>query len=401
MRHRFDSINPSGLIHNSPHLALLLPSPIIKRFMQEQGKLHHLGMARAELFRTFCLPTMVHQTNQNFLWIIRTDPDLDVDVSQFMIDLLRPYPHFLFVSSLDNPFGNWRRVNTTSDHVFNATKILSGDIELAYKYHELAQTLIVLETRLDADDGLHIDFINYVQTASKRLSKSEISTRNQLPNQVISNPTVTTANDNSSLVKRTIPEMSLLCFCVQEHYEWHYDGPSPSGDLLSRVENYCVTPGITIARSSDFHRNPKAIQHDRLALYIKECIGPYDTECLIWTRNLVPAAIRTRTPTSAGMRYVGWNKDQGEMNTTVNLEESAESKWSKLIQATHVSKVDAAHTKEYLQLHVAEIAEENLKGQCTLGHSCKETSKAQLLQLLDEAQNHSSVASQEKATVVS
>ena len=359
--------------------------------MQHQGKLHHLGMARAELFRTFCLPTMVHQTNQNFLWIIRTDPDLDVDVAQFMIDLLRPYPHFLFVSSLDHPFGDWRRANTTSDDVLNATKILSGDIELAYKYHKLAQTSIVLETRLDADDGLHINFINYVQTVSKRLIKSEISVSNSL-NEESARPTVVT--NSSSLLKQSFPEKLFLLFCVKEHYEWHYDGPSPSGHVLSRVENFCVTPGITFARSIDYHKQVGRTPHTKLTKRFKACKDLDETECLVWTKSLIPGALRARTPTSAGMKYVGSTPGEGET-------EKNDLKWSKLIQATNVSKVDAAHTKEFIQLHVAGIAEDNLKGQCNKGYDCKRTIKAQLLNLMNKANNHSSVASQEEATVVS
>ena len=44
------------------------------RFMQEQGPLNTLGMARLHLFLTFCFPTMISQTSQDFLWIIKTDP---------------------------------------------------------------------------------------------------------------------------------------------------------------------------------------------------------------------------------------------------------------------------------------------------------------------------------------
>mmetsp|Transcript_35622 Transcript_35622/g.82785 ORF Transcript_35622/g.82785 Transcript_35622/m.82785 type:complete len:139 (-) Transcript_35622:1051-1467(-) len=38
------------------------------RFMQYQASLTHLAAARLALFRTICLPSMVQQKSQNFLW---------------------------------------------------------------------------------------------------------------------------------------------------------------------------------------------------------------------------------------------------------------------------------------------------------------------------------------------
>jgi hypothetical protein len=61
------------------------------RLQQHASNLPALGAARLELFETFCLPSMIHQTIQpqsvnqtyqsqqkfRFLWIIKTDPKLD------------------------------------------------------------------------------------------------------------------------------------------------------------------------------------------------------------------------------------------------------------------------------------------------------------------------------------
>lgn len=74
---------------------------IIKtRFMQHQPRLLELGKARLELFKTFCLPSMLHQTTQNFFWIIYTDPELHPDLLKEMKKLLKPYPHFYLLPAL-------------------------------------------------------------------------------------------------------------------------------------------------------------------------------------------------------------------------------------------------------------------------------------------------------------
>ena len=72
------------------------------RFMQDQGHLKHLARARLYLFRYFCLPTMINQTSQNFLWIIKTDPNLNENVRKEMVELLKPFPHFFLVGTNKN-----------------------------------------------------------------------------------------------------------------------------------------------------------------------------------------------------------------------------------------------------------------------------------------------------------
>jgi Protein of unknown function (DUF3118). len=82
-----------GMIPSSIELAPTWLSPIIlvnTRFMQHQGNLTTLTTARLHLFRTICLPSMLHKKNQNFLWIIKVDPFLDM---QILNDLLKKTLH--------------------------------------------------------------------------------------------------------------------------------------------------------------------------------------------------------------------------------------------------------------------------------------------------------------------
>jgi len=72
------------------------------RFMQEQGHLKALGRARLYLFQTFCLPSMVQQSTQQFLWIIKTDPQLDPTLLRELIATVEPYPNIYLVASNKN-----------------------------------------------------------------------------------------------------------------------------------------------------------------------------------------------------------------------------------------------------------------------------------------------------------
>ena len=67
---------------------------VITRFMQDQSALLDLGLARLALFQAFCLPSMLAQTNSNFIWIIRTDPKLHNQLVTKMQELLKGRQNF-------------------------------------------------------------------------------------------------------------------------------------------------------------------------------------------------------------------------------------------------------------------------------------------------------------------
>ena len=89
---------------------------IQSRFMQEQGPLEILGMARLKLFLTFCLPSMVQQSSQNFVWIIKTDPQFTkTSIFDALIRSVRLHDNIYVVASNANFLfgsagrkGSWR-----------------------------------------------------------------------------------------------------------------------------------------------------------------------------------------------------------------------------------------------------------------------------------------------------
>jgi hypothetical protein len=91
---------------------------VTSRFMQSQGKevLETLGMARLKLFLSFCLPSMLQQSCQDFFWIIKTDPKFTkTAVFDMLVESVRSYDHIYVVASNANFLfgsagreGSWR-----------------------------------------------------------------------------------------------------------------------------------------------------------------------------------------------------------------------------------------------------------------------------------------------------
>jgi hypothetical protein len=374
------------------------------RFMQTQHTLIELGKARAELFRAFCLPSVVHQTKQNFLWIIRADPLLEDSLRDEMIELLKPYPHFLLIAS--NKDSSGLRNATMVPDIMDTSKVLSGDASLIQKFHQASQTRTVLETRLDADDALHVEFLeNMQQTARKVFSSSHPDASQE------SNADVTTQRRLSSSTEARSPSKSTdlvehesaplqtthsigkwMYWCADVHMEWHPGKDKhTSGMLIARMPKHCVTPGLTkgyeVGMSpSDLPSEP----HHKLLSRIKECTADtIEQGGCVKRMELIPSSLRARTVTSAGMADVG-----------IDVEGRTSDKWWEDIRDTFgIRKEDATRAKKYLQDHEVDIAIENLKGQCTQGHSCKQRAKdrinallAEKAQLLEESKKEDTTA---------
>lgn len=150
------------------------------RFMQHQGNLTKLANARLVLFENFCLPSMTQQsllrfgqTPAPYLWIIKVDPELDNDILQNLLLLVKSYP-FVYVVASNINFGigvhrgGWRGGEAGKDVL--GSKIYTGNLNWLKIAHNSRKDRVVLETRLDADDGLHATYLEVIQTeATKRL----------------------------------------------------------------------------------------------------------------------------------------------------------------------------------------------------------------------------------------
>lgn len=322
------------------------------RFMQMQPGLAALAQARLLLFRSFTLPSLRQQTNQRFLWIVRTDPDLHAATLEQLKRLIATMPNAVLVASNQNPEG-FR--GAAMDDITDQS-LLVGDLQLVRSYHRASETRRLLETRLDADDALHLHFAETMQdTARQQLRRGWV------------------------------------VWCAERHVEWHYVSPWNSGTLLGVESNMCVTPGLTYGympgttRSHITIRNNHNLLHKRLPAcdFGGTASGPQQPDSSSWPSSClartgsVPLALRARTPTSAGM-------DGMAMSELPDMWRDAQPKmWQAVPVVFGIYKDDLKATRLALNEDLPAIVQDAISGQCTKGHSCKQSSLNILQSILD------------------
>mmetsp|Transcript_7263 Transcript_7263/g.13948 ORF Transcript_7263/g.13948 Transcript_7263/m.13948 type:complete len:339 (+) Transcript_7263:301-1317(+) len=331
--------------------------------MQHQPDLLDLGMARIELFRTLCLPTFQNQTSKNFLWLIWTDPHLHPTLRKPLLRLLDGNPRFIVVASL-KCFSSTNCESTGGKGFregipFNRSQVWSGDYDLVERYHQRAQSRIVLMSRVDADDGLHIKFAEIMQREALRYMRKS--------------------------------SKAWLIWCTDVNMDWQYytpwDGPNESGCLVQQKSPYCVSAGLTKAHGVEvaYAEVPSRFKHHEMDSNVPSCREKDITQRCIFPMplDIAPYALRGRTPTSAGMTRVIL---KGETDGTINTTElqSSQGKLESVLQtgfAVNPKELITLHRRLQNNLHA--ITEDALRGQCTGGHSCKTSSRKKLNSILN------------------
>lgn len=346
--------NPFNLVH-----------VVQTRFMQHQPHLLHLGRARMKLFRTITLPSMKHQSNQSYLWMIRIDPNLDDKLREEFLDVLDEMPNLIVILSNQN-MDDFRQ-NGLDDIESYGRQILARTthdrwrrVQMLESYYEAAggEYRIVLESRLDADDALAFDVIDMLQRdASLHLNPS--------------------ADGDDYRV-----------WCLGPHMEWQYynpwDGNSTKGSLVGFPYGHCVTPGLTYgyqysARANDVPTH----QHMKLHKTLPSCDAK-DTRCLTLLRRAEqakPLALRARTPTSAGMANVFTSPEASKFKLMDKWSRLQRRAWSEVEVVFGITQASVVRMRQALETDLAMIAADNAAGQCTPGHSCKPGSRAILSRL--------------------
>lgn len=294
--------------------------------MQHQANLTKLGQARLELFEAFCLPTIVHQTNQDFIWDIRADPNLDPDLLNEMAALLQPYPRFFLIKSNDN--------NHTLESIDEST-IVTGDIDhwRKTKQAQKDRSKPFVRTRLDADDGL---VKNNMQHLVERMKE-----------------------DRPWILWSMIPR---VFYCVDWHLEWFTDHI-----LIPRRVHHCITAGLSTIEVTQ-KRQEKDFIHSKVSTYNPPCAfrsssKESDEECWIKLKDLPVAAIRARTLTSAGMRSIDPEDDQQTKSTRLAEPYNQRRAWSLMQKDFGIDEDTVLHAKEVLETQAKDIAKDNLAGQ--------------------------------------
>jgi hypothetical protein len=313
---------------------------VVTRFMQNQANLTHLARARIELFKKVCLPTMKGQATQQFLWIILTDPNLDKAIINEMVDLLKDHPNFYLVGCNRNSAKRDVLNEIGMDEIYAGNRTLYLTAKAARKH------VPVVQTTLDADDGLHMDFLRDMQSrATQSLARDKLK---------------------------------WLIFCSTSAMEWRMYPSTTYGSLANLDNGRCITPGLTVARSVGVHEIPRSCvgHHGKLIAAVKrletsESCG-YDkpSEYLVILDAKRSSGgfhmIRARTPTSNGMKNVVVSDEQLSSEASETM-----ARLQILQDDFHIPRDGWKGLNKYLEEHVFDIAKDNLKGQCTPGHSCR------------------------------
>jgi Putative rhamnosyl transferase len=343
------------------------------RFMQDQGNLTALGEARLALFQVFCLPSMLQQTEHNFLWLIRVDPNLDPSMLAKIIRLVEQQNRsniYIIASNVNWVF--WRGGGEVQN--LARSKVYTGNrtrLEIAMSLHD---QFPIVETGLDADDGLHEGYLQAIQETALQSWKAH-------------------------------PAMQWMFWCAQRHMEWFWMdelsqfpsdmSPALKEELLRHgswrgvTNQYCMTPGLSTAFGVGVKSwHVPNTGHHLLFDVIKGLNGqnnskvsgcglPQKADCIQFVDQFPYEAIRSRTPTSAGVRAiqpVAW-----ELQYTL---EKSEYYRNTALKSFAISGALLQWINQFISDHIVDVAKDNLRGQCTPGHSCEEEARQQLLQLV-------------------
>lgn len=178
-----------------------------------------------------------------------------------------------------------------------------------------------------------------------------------------------------------------MYWCSRQNAEWFAD-PTVDVGATNAVQHtlLCVTPGITIGLSvGTRYEEVKQFPHDRIIKELDKksngCGMTNSTDCINLVQAFPMMAVRSRTPTSAGMMGI-------RMDAKDALPEDKRLLLWKLLQSPkhfHIDANDVRVANRFIHQNIVEIAKDNLKGQCTPGHSCKMSSKEQLQRLTELA----------------
>ncbi|KAL7528850.1 LOW QUALITY PROTEIN: hypothetical protein ACHAWF_002735 [Thalassiosira exigua] len=331
------------------------------RLQQHQPHLIALGQARLRLFDTFCLPSILSQTSKNFLWIIRVDPDLHYKLLQPLVLLLKGRPNFILLGSNGNPdsllesksFDKYLRVHRNATEEGGKARVFSGNITLlSTRKGNEARGEMLLETRLDADDGLHADYLGTIQADARRYL----------------------VDDRNGTERWRF-------WCARSDVEWHPvtlrnnsqsgGGKDDGGYLVMKTEhNMCITAGLSFGvagTKGTMPRNMKSKAHGKIHKNYHKCSEGRQSRCHGYIGKVSPNAVRARTSTSAGMEGVLGGNRKSLRQRTDNTQEAL---WGCLHHDFGITREGAKRTHRWFVTHKSEIAKENLKGQCTPGHYC-------------------------------
>lgn len=375
----------------------------LNRYMQHQPNLLDLGLARLKLLQAFTLPSIESQHSHNFMWIIQTDPTLIPELKGAMVETLSNSTLSDRIILLgENKNGKCFR--HSPPHAPDL--VLFGNSKLYSSYLAKAKSgsYIVVETRLDADDGLPNDFVDTIQgEVRKRIHRDKdwiqwCTTHHQEWQTTHPNLAERAGTKKPFNLRRFFQSLGQG---KKSKISDAFQMASPYGYIKTLNSTSCITAGLTVAYGKNASRDdlPGTMPHMAIHEMIPYCStqeqGNVRTHCLQTMYSQKPGALRARSPTSTGMskvaiplheleeeykkqskKYMGYVAPTRDKDPLSLL-------WDGVEQSYGMSRHQIRKLRTYLVDHTPTIAADNLKGQCTVGHSCKQATRNLLKKLAE------------------
>ncbi|EJK50065.1 hypothetical protein THAOC_31005 [Thalassiosira oceanica] len=360
------------------------------RFQQGQGTLVNLARSRLKLLEAVCMPSLLRQTiltdqaaalrdvyrstkwerdierylkrrskvDPIFLWIIKVDPDLDEAVLNELKEVLAPVKDFALLVGSNNNFGigtkpgGWRDGQAGQDIIdaYNLGRVQHLDRdERAYgvvrRAHEWREDRVILETRLDSDDGINVQYIAELQTsATRKLIDPQMSSFKG------------TEDDDQTEEQRQSARW--LYWCPDAHIQWtpelDPESPNPGNLAVYRMPHTCTTAGLTLGfaigtNEVDVPRYGHAslyyevaVQHNNAGRQNstqargggvdKHDCGLYpSSNCAVFVEDPPIGAFRSRALTSAGMHNIDAQGDFSKQPVSDEYKELTAKLWWELL----------------------------------------------------------------------
>jgi hypothetical protein len=353
-----------------------------------------------------------------FLWIIKVDPNLDKTILDELRRVLEPVKHFTLVVGSNNNFGigtkpgGWRGGEAGRDIVnaYDTGRVFFPRVEDTDAYrmfrraHDAREDRVVLETRLDADDAINLD---YFWTLQYEALWKLIPNINYVDVQIDSK-TVVVGDEDDVDVEQTA---RWLYWCPNTHVQWNpsisdvSSSANPGMLQVYKMPNVCVTAGLTLGFAVGT-KEENVPRYSHTAIYweitthhlnngtnsstqateshdIHDC-GLYpSSQCAIFVEDPRVAAFRSRAMTSAGMHNIE-AKGVPSVEADEKYKRFADKLWVRAIEdnfGIHTEQVREA--ANFMTANYLGTVRDNLKGQCTHGHSCKVSSLEKLQRTVD------------------
>ncbi|KAL3823411.1 hypothetical protein ACHAXA_004286 [Cyclostephanos tholiformis] len=437
------------------------------RFMQGQGTLVNLAKSRLKLLEVITLPSLMGQTvldpivlsevyegtkwegaldggqhhgrnvidvsDPVFIWIIKVDPNLDVGILNELRAMLKPVERFTLVIGSNTNYGigikpgGWRGGEASMD-VLNAYDdgrvyfpIDDDDGDRSHRMirraHEARDDRVVLETRLDADDAVNVDyFVTLQRRALRTLVDRSIS--NYYDDRVNDYDDYD-ENDRGSDEYERSQTARWLYWCPKTHVQWNpssSDGASDSPGMLQvlQIPYTCITPGLTLGfavgtREKDVPRYPHdklfwelTVNHNITGTRNKASAGEVvdgndvhdcglypSSRCAVYVQHPRVSAFRSRSLTSAGMNNIE-TRGKPSLATDDAYDAFASRLWEHTIKDHFGIETERAmEAANFLHANYLGTIRDNLRGQCNHGHSCKISSIEKLQCTIDVLEEES------------